>query len=57
VVEVPLAHPRNRSDAAFVRIRDDVLREFAEPETPTEAPPLPAASDLATPITPWRMAW
>jgi len=31
VVDVPMARPRNRSDPEFIRIRDDVLREFAEP--------------------------
>ena len=57
IVDVPLAHPRNRSDAAFIRIRDDVLSEFIEPGTQTEKPPLPVASSIPTPITQWRLAW
>ncbi|NML43251.1 ABC transporter ATP-binding protein [Ramlibacter sp. G-1-2-2] len=28
IVDVPLPHPRNRSDPAFIRLRDDVLGDF-----------------------------
>ena len=28
IVDVPLPHPRNRSDPAFIRLRDDVLSDF-----------------------------
>ena len=30
VVDVPLPHPRNRSDPAFIRLRDDVLGDFID---------------------------
>ncbi len=31
IVGVPLTRTRNRSDPAFIRLRDDVLRDFADP--------------------------
>ncbi|MDB5860635.1 MAG: transporter related [Ramlibacter sp.] len=41
VVDVPLPHPRNRSDPAFIRLRDDVLSDFldhrAEPAIHSDA--------------------
>ena len=38
IVPVPLAHPRNRSDPRFIRIRDDVLSDFLAPDgVPAEA--------------------
>ena len=30
IVDVPLPHPRNRSDPAFIRLRDDVLGDFMD---------------------------
>jgi sulfonate transport system ATP-binding protein len=30
ILDVPLAHPRNRSDPAFIRLRDDVLGDFMD---------------------------
>ena len=43
IVPVGLAHPRRRADLDFVRIKDDVLREFAGPDgAPAEAPLRPA---------------
>jgi sulfonate transport system ATP-binding protein len=64
VVDVPMARPRNRSDPEFIRIRDDVLREFAEPgglvdaALPTSLPAWPPqANSVDSPITSWRLAW
>ena len=31
IVDVDLPHPRNRSDPAFIRLRDDVLSDFLDP--------------------------
>jgi sulfonate transport system ATP-binding protein len=30
IVDVDLPHPRNRSDPAFIRLRDDVLSDFLD---------------------------
>ncbi|CAN7337353.1 ABC transporter ATP-binding protein [Variovorax paradoxus] len=41
-VEVDLPHPRNRSDPAFIALRDDVLSDFLDADTdrtPAAAPP------------------
>jgi sulfonate transport system ATP-binding protein len=35
VVNIGLARPRNRSDAAFVRLRDEILAEFSTPQDAT----------------------
>ncbi len=40
IVPVGLAHPRQRVDPAFVRVKDDVLREFAGPASAHAEPPL-----------------
>jgi sulfonate transport system ATP-binding protein len=32
VVTVDLQRPRNRSDAAFVRLRDEILADFSVPQ-------------------------
>jgi len=32
IVDVPLAHPRHRSAPEFIRLRDDVLSDFLEPQ-------------------------
>lgn len=54
-LDVPLPHPRNRSDPAFIRLRDDVLSDFLEPDvTGDDAPAIPPQ-----PLS-WaslRMAW
>ena len=39
IVDVPLPHARNRSDPRFIRLRDDVLSDFLEPDG---APPTTA---------------
>ena len=42
IAPVPLPHPRNRSDPAFIRIRDDVLSDFLGPDHlgPSDIPPV-----------------
>lgn len=63
IVRVPLAHPRNRSDPAFIRIRDDVLSDFLAPDgAPQAADELPgdAVHAAAAPLPSLaylRMAW
>ena len=60
IAEVPLAHPRNRSDPEFIRIRDDVLADFLGPDRrgPADVPP---AERLPLPSfafgKPVRFAW
>ncbi|KIQ31381.1 sulfonate ABC transporter ATP-binding protein [Variovorax paradoxus] len=40
IVDVDLPHPRNRSDPAFIRLRDDVLSDFLDTEPhPRVTPP------------------
>jgi sulfonate transport system ATP-binding protein len=34
IVDVPLPHPRNRSDPEFIHLRDDVLSDFVDPVVP-----------------------
>jgi hypothetical protein len=47
-VSVPLPHPRRRADPAFVRIKQDVLNEFAdEPVPPAVAAQRPALQVVA----------
>jgi sulfonate transport system ATP-binding protein len=64
IVEVGLPRPRERSDPRFIRLRDEVLADFAEhdegrrkpdeDDTPPGGTHIPAASP---PITEWRLAW
>jgi sulfonate transport system ATP-binding protein len=47
-VDIDLPHPRNRSDPAFIRLRDDVLSDFVDldvdgPPAPQRPPALPDA--------------
>ena len=42
IVPVDLPHPRNRSDPAFIRIRDDVLSDFLDPSEVGSSEILPA---------------
>ena len=65
IVDVALPRPRQRSDPRFIRLRDEVLADFAEdgatdytdgdtaPPGGRQVPPSPADS----PITDWRLAW
>ncbi|RZL55664.1 MAG: ABC transporter ATP-binding protein [Variovorax sp.] len=43
IVPVDLPHPRNRSDPAFLRIRDDVMADFTDPDALGPADVRPAA--------------
>lgn len=64
IVDVDLPHPRNRSDPRFIRLRDDVLSDFLDPDgrvADNEAAPPPgglAATVGALPaLGRLRMAW
>ncbi|WP_077000339.1 ABC transporter ATP-binding protein [Variovorax sp. KK3] len=58
IVDVDLPHPRNRSDPAFIALRDDVLGDFldADVDTPPAAAPQhrPAAAGLPGRL---QLAW
>ena len=56
-VRVDLPHPRNRSDPAFIRLRDDVLGDFLDPSErgPSEVVRRPSAS--SAPVRPLQWAW
>jgi sulfonate transport system ATP-binding protein len=53
-VDVDLPHPRNRSDPAFIRLRDDVLSDFidsgAEARPPTQPPQPPHKPQGGLPV-------
>ncbi len=63
IVDVPLPHARNRSDPRFIRLRDDVLSDFLEPDgaPADDSPPLGADARGGVPALPslasLRMAW
>src|SRR5262249_50860141 len=55
VVDVALPRPRERTDARFVRLRDDILRDFSDvANSPGDAllPDTPALTSDQ-----WRMTW
>ena len=54
IVDVPLPHARNRSDPRFIRLRDDVLSDFLEPDG---APPTTARRWAAPPARWRRRRW
>jgi len=59
-VAVDLPHPRNRSDPAFIRLRDDVLSDFLDPAErgPSEVlPAVPAPAIFPAPGRPLQLAW
>jgi sulfonate transport system ATP-binding protein len=59
-VAVDLPHPRNRSDPAFIRLRDDVLSDFLDPAErgPSEVlPAVPAPAIFPVPGRPLQLAW
>ncbi|QHI97768.1 ATP-binding cassette domain-containing protein [Xylophilus rhododendri] len=60
VVKVDLPHPRNRSDPAFIRIRDDVLSDFLDPaergRDEVRPAPIPEPS-FGQPGSRLRFAW
>ncbi len=63
IVDVPLPHARNRSDPRFIRLRDDVLSDFLEPDgaPADDSPPLGVDANAGVPALPslasLRMAW
>ncbi|MEN5064202.1 ABC transporter ATP-binding protein [Achromobacter aegrifaciens] len=63
IVDVDLPHPRNRSDPRFIRLRDDVLSDFLDPDgrvTRQEQPPpggLAATVGALPALGRLRMAW
>jgi sulfonate transport system ATP-binding protein len=58
-VEVDLPHPRNRSDPAFIALRDDVLSDFldADADRVPVAPPQPPKSAEAGLPQRLQLAW
>lgn len=57
-VRVDLPHPRNRSDPAFIRLRDDVLSDFLDPTERGPSEVLPAVpSVFPVPGRPLQLAW
>jgi sulfonate transport system ATP-binding protein len=65
IVDVALPRPRQRSDPRFIRLRDEVLADFAEDgaTTHSDGDDAPAGgqhvslSPVDSPITDWRLAW
>ncbi|WP_144112736.1 ABC transporter ATP-binding protein [Paraburkholderia sp. BCC1886] len=70
IVDVSLPRPRERHDPRFIRLRDEVLADFAETADPADdanddrpsgggTPVAPAAhaAPVSPPITEWRLAW
>ena len=60
IVPVDLPHPRNRSDPAFLRIRDDVMADFTDPDALGPADVRPALAPppvLPLPGARLRFAW
>jgi sulfonate transport system ATP-binding protein len=48
IVDVDLPHPRNRSDPAFIRLRDDVLSDFLDLAPQPQIEPRPRAAAPST---------
>jgi sulfonate transport system ATP-binding protein len=65
IVEVTLPRPRDRGDPRFIRLRDEILADFAEDGTAAHngADDVPPGGHHASsaagnpPITEWRLAW
>ena len=58
-VEVDLPHPRNRSDPAFIALRDDVLSDFLDvgaDRAPVAAPQQPKSAEAGLPQR-LQLAW
>jgi sulfonate transport system ATP-binding protein len=58
-VEVDLPHPRNRSDPAFIALRDDVLSDFLDvgaDRAPVAAPQQPQSAEAGLPQR-LQLAW
>ena len=56
IVDVALPRPRDRNDPRFIRLREEVLADFAghEDDTPHGGTRIPIVNP---PITEWRLAW
>lgn len=55
IVDVTVPRPRDRADTRFLRLRDEILSDFADSDAPENLKPLssaPKANESA-----WRMAW
>ncbi|HEY2020095.1 ABC transporter ATP-binding protein [Paraburkholderia sp.] len=61
IVDIALPRPRNRGDARFIRLRDEIVADFGEPGTaPRDGDGdggLRDARPAHAPITEWRLAW
>ena len=64
IVDIDLPHPRHRSDPRFIRLRDDVLSDFLDPDgRVADNEPLPPPGGLAATVGALpalgrlRMAW
>ena len=59
IVDVALPRPRERGDARFIRLRDEIVADFGEPgDTPRDGHGgLPTGQAAQPPITEWRLAW
>ena len=59
IVPVDLPHPRNRSDPAFLRIRDDVMADFTDPDAlgPADVRPAPPPPAFPVPGARLQFAW
>ncbi|ASL48286.1 Aliphatic sulfonates import ATP-binding protein SsuB [Burkholderia sp. AD24] len=65
VVEIALPRPRQRGDARFIRLRDEIVADFGDTSDtgePGDGPPdrhdgLVQATVAHPPITEWRLAW
>jgi sulfonate transport system ATP-binding protein len=62
IVDVALPRPRDRGDARFIRLRDEIVADFGEPhdkhhDSHDGHDGLPSAPVVHPPITEWRLAW
>jgi sulfonate transport system ATP-binding protein len=68
IVDVALPRPRDRADARFIRLRDEIIADFGEPGDARHDPHnshgghgghdgLVSAPVVHPPITEWRLAW
>jgi sulfonate transport system ATP-binding protein len=55
IVDVALARPRDRADARFTRLRDEILSDFSDTSAPQGDTLLPATPPASS--SQWRMAW
>jgi sulfonate transport system ATP-binding protein len=62
IVDIALPRPRERGDARFIRLRDEIVADFGEPhdahhDSHDGHDGLPSAPVVHPPITEWRLAW